>query len=58
VRSTRDDLDANGQLSSWRRRDLQSRLDRISYEVSRDVYFNRYGTFRGYRFGWEDDDGY
>jgi septal ring factor EnvC (AmiA/AmiB activator) len=59
VRSTRDDLDANGQLSDWRRRDLDSRLDRIAYQVSRDEYFNRYGTFRGYHEGWVDeDDGY
>lgn len=59
VRSTRDDLDSNGQLSDWRRRDIESRLDRIAYQVSRDEYFNRYGTFRGYHQGWpEDDDGY
>jgi septal ring factor EnvC (AmiA/AmiB activator) len=59
VRNTRDDLDSNGQLSDWRRRDLESRLDHIAYRVSRDVYFNRYGTYRGYRYGWnDDDDGY
>lgn len=59
VRNTRDDLDAEGRLSDWRRRDLQSRLDRIAYQVSRDEYFNRYGTFRGYRYGRDyDEDGY
>lgn len=59
VRAERDGLIDSGQLSDWRRQDLDSRLDRIDYEVSRDRYFARYGTFRGYRQDWDwgGDDG-
>lgn len=59
VRAERDGLNDSGQLSDWRRQDLNSRLDRVDYEVSRDRYFARYGTFRGYRQDWDwgGDDG-
>lgn len=53
VRAERDGLNDSGQLSDWRRQDLNSRLDRVDYEISRDRYFARYGTFRGYRQDWD-----
>lgn len=53
VRHRRDSLDNAGALNTWRQEDLNSRLDRIAYEVSRDRYFARYGSFRGYRQDWD-----
>lgn len=55
VRDLRDNLDSRGELTGWRRRDLQSRLDGISYRVSRDEYFGRYGSYRGYYRDWSPD---
>ena len=61
VRHRRDNLDNAGLLNTWRREDLNARLDRVAYEVSRDRYFARYGSFRGYRQDWDwnggDEDG-
>lgn len=56
VRDQRDRLDDSGQLTASRRRDLQSRLNNIDYRVSRQEYYGRYGTFRGYYRDWTPDE--
>ena len=56
VRHRRDSLDNAGMLNTWRQQDLNARLDRVAYEVSRDRYFARYGTFQGYRQDWDWGD--
>jgi hypothetical protein len=53
VRRTRDNLENSGAMNDARRLDLNARLDTITYTISRDRYFGRYGTFRGYRQNWD-----
>ena len=53
MRHRLDSLNDAGRLNTWRLQDLNARLDRIASDVSRDRYFARYGTFRGYRQAWE-----